>query len=87
MNSEMMMNIAGAIKFTLKYMTAGAIIFTALCVIIGLVEVWGRRKDEHAMRVYLDIQIEEYIRRYEKQRQSNFNQNDRAGLAEDKTHF
>lgn len=43
----MMMNIAGAIKFTLKYMAIGAIIFTALCVIIGLVEIWEEKRDEH----------------------------------------
>ena len=37
MNSEMMLAIAGAIKFTLRYMIVGALIFTGLCIIIGLV--------------------------------------------------
>lgn len=37
MNNEMMIAVAGAIRFTLKYMTIGALIFTGLCIVIGLI--------------------------------------------------
>lgn len=40
----MMMNVASAIKFTLGFAILGAIIFTAICIIIGLVQVWGMKK-------------------------------------------